>query len=63
MRPLEFSLLTSAGMAEPLVAADARRFTVGHRISCRYSDTIYQTRTRTHPGDTITLRVQIEPAH
>lgn len=36
---------------------------VGYRVSYRYGDTIYQTRTRTHPGETITLRIEIEPAH
>jgi len=39
-----------------------REEVTGYRVSYRYGDTIYHTRTRTHPGDTIMLRIQIEPA-
>lgn len=40
-----------------------REEVTGYRVSYRYGDTIYHTRTRTHPGETITLRIQIEPAN
>lgn len=34
---------------------------VGYRVSYRYGDTIYHTRTAQHPGETIRVRVDVTP--
>ncbi|MBT4523270.1 MAG: hypothetical protein HOC23_24980 [Halieaceae bacterium] len=34
---------------------------IGYRVSYRYGDTIYHTETKTHPGRTIRLRVDLRP--
>lgn len=38
-----------------------KKSVVGYRVSYRYGDTIYQTRMTTPPGDTIKLRVDVQP--
>jgi uncharacterized protein YcfJ len=38
-----------------------REEVVGYRVSYRYGDSIYQTRTATRPGETIRLRVELQP--
>ncbi len=34
---------------------------IGYRVSYRYGDTIYETETRHHPGDTIAVQVDLRP--
>ena len=36
---------------------------IGYRVSYLYGDTIYQTETRTHPGQTIELQVDLKPVN
>ena len=34
---------------------------IGYRVSYQYGDTIYQTETRNHPGESMTLHVDLRP--
>ena len=38
-----------------------REEVVGYRVSYRYGDSIYHTRTAAHPGETIRVRVELQP--
>lgn len=38
-----------------------REEVVGYRVGYRYGDSIYHTRTAAHPGETIRVRVELQP--